>query len=31
VDVPEVKFRDIISRRESESSDRIRERAVRAR
>jgi magnesium chelatase family protein len=31
VDVPEVKFRDIISRQESESSDRIRERVVRAR
>ncbi len=31
VDVPEVKFRDIISRQEAESSERIRERIVRAR
>ena len=31
VDVPEVKFRDIISRQEAESSDKIRERVIRAR
>jgi magnesium chelatase family protein len=31
VDVPEVKFRDIISRQEAESSDRIRERVIGAR
>ena len=31
VDVPEVKFKDIVSRAEGESSERIRERVTRAR